>query len=122
MTNVNIHYLKTHIRRQHADEEMKQKIKSQTKTKIKQCLYENYLFKTQKPAQLRQHVESKQEGIIHFRCDYMNCTYGTDNIKSHRRHAKTHQNTKQDNIHKCNQCNFTFPRAISLKARLKKPS
>ena len=80
VTNVNIHYLKTHIRRQHADEETKQKIKSQTKTKIKQCLYENYLFKTQKPAQLRQHVESKQEGIIHFRCDYMNCTYGTDNI------------------------------------------
>ena len=80
------------------------------------------LFKTQKPVQLRQHVESKQEGIIHFRCDYMNCTYGTDNIKSHRRHAKTHQNTKQDNIHKCNQCNFTFPRAISLKAHLKKPS
>ena len=56
--------------------------KSPTKIRIKQCLYEDHLFKTQKPIQLRRHVESKHEGIIHFRCEYMNCTNETDNIKT----------------------------------------
>ena len=52
----------------------------------------------------------------------MNVTYETDNIKSYRRHAKTHPNSKQDKTHKCNQCDFTYTRANSLKARLKKHS
>ena len=50
-----------------------------------QCTYRSY-----RPTELRQHVESKHEGVIRFKCNVTNCNFGYITQKDLRRHTETH--------------------------------
>jgi len=59
---------------------------STTVNRIVECSETDCLFESASSSQLKTHIESKHEGLIRYKCDYMNCSYGTnrrDNLKTH---------------------------------------
>ena len=40
---------------------------------------------------LKQHIETKHEGVVRFKCHVMNCSFGSSRSKDLRRHARTHE-------------------------------
>ena len=95
----------------HMDEQTKQE-----HINWRECTFENCLFKTPMPVVLKRHIESKHEGIVHFRCKYMNCAYMTDNKKSFKDHSGTHN---ANSLFKCDYCEKVLSRARSLKHHIR---
>ena len=54
------------------------------------CDYERCTYITLKKSELTTHIETKHEGIIRFRCEFMNCTFGTNKRKSLKEHTMRH--------------------------------
>ena len=85
----------------------------QTLMMTKKCTYETCSFKTKESVRLKRHIESKHEGIIHYRCKYMNCAYVANDIRSLRDHTGTHEA-----MFKCNFCMKYFARKRNLKRHI----
>ena len=45
---------------------------------------------------LKQHIETKHEGIVRYKCHVMNCSFGSPRSKDLRRHMKTHDSMAVD--------------------------
>ena len=101
--------LSRHVMNNHMNEETKQILMM-----TKKCTYETCSFKTKESVRLKRHIESKHEGIIHYRCKYMNCAYVADDIKGLRDHTGTHEA-----MFKCNSCKKYFARSRNLKHHIK---
>ena len=69
------------------------------------------------------HTSSQHEGIVRFRCEFMNCTFGTSEKKRFKEHAIQHtfstENRSGEKPNKCNQCDYASSRADTLKIHLK---
>ena len=87
--------LKRHKSGKHIEEAMRERYL---------CDYEGCAYKTLYKSGLRTHIETKHEGIVRFRCEFMNCTFGTNEI----RHLKEHTMGHGEKTHKCNLCDQTF--------------
>ena len=74
--------LARHILNNHSD------VKPKPKTKF--CIEEGCTYRSYRPTELRQHVESKHEGVIRFKCNVTNCNFGSITQKDLRRHTETH--------------------------------
>ena len=96
--------LTRHKVNKHMDEQTKQE-----SMKWRECTFENCLFKTPMPVVLKRHIESKHEGIVHFRCKYMNCAYVTNDKKSFNDHTGTHNSSL-----KCHICGKILGRFRTL--------
>ena len=79
------------------------------------CNEDLCLFRTSFRHSMKKHKETKHEGIILFRCDIMNCLYGTNDKKGFTRHTKTH--TKP---YACSECDNKFTTYASSKTHLRK--
>ena len=54
------------------------------------CRYIDY------SGQLKQHIERKHEGVVRFKCQVMNCSFGSSCRKDLTRHMKTHDSVAVD--------------------------
>ena len=124
--------LKKHTSGKHTTESMRER---------HTCDYEGCTYKTFYKSGLRPHIETKHEGIVRFRCEFMNCTFGTNKRKKlightimHTISTESQKNVKTDSgeksnkcdktysgekSNKCNQCDSAFSRASSLRRHLK---
>ena len=53
---------------------------------VRLCAEDKCSYKTNKNHRMIKHKEAKHEGIVHHRCDFMNCSYGTswkENLNKH---------------------------------------
>ena len=82
------------------------------------CEEEGCTFKTKKhPSILKMHVEAKHEGIVRFKCDVMNCSYGSffrSDIKSHT------QSHTWERPFSCKQCDKSFKQPKALRDHMKR--
>ena len=112
------------------------------------CTEDEYTFMTVADIDMKRHMREKHEGRIKYRCNIMNCNYGTERQKDLLYHTKSHLKTQGEEksnkctqfnysssykhvlithlkIHsgektnKCNQCNFASIHASSLKIHFK---
>ena len=104
--------LTRHEINKHMDEQTKE-----VKINWKKCTFENCLFKTPFPIVLKRHIESKHEGIVHFRCKYMNCAYMTNDKRSFKDHSGIHTH---NSLLKCHYCEKVLGRARNLKSHIRK--
>ena len=74
--------LERHILSNHTDDK--------PKPKTKFCIEEGCTYRSRNATELRQHVESKHEGVIRFKCNVTNCNFGSITQKDLRRHTETH--------------------------------
>ena len=79
------------------------------------CLYEGCTHQTMYKSTLKYHIESKHEGIVRFRCQNMNCSFGTNQQKRLKEHTRGHNKEKQ---YKCQMCDFKYTRRESLDKHL----
>ena len=93
----------------HMDEESKLKANI-----FKKCSFENCLFKTTYPYVLKRHIESKHDGIVHFRCKHMNCSYVAVDKKVFKAHAGTHNSE-----FKCDFCGKVLAGLRNSKSHMK---
>ena len=59
--------LQRHISGKHIEESVQKKYT---------CEYEGCTYKTKQKYALRTHIDTKHEGIVRFRCEFMNCNFG----------------------------------------------
>ena len=59
---------------------------------------------------IKRHIESKHEGMIHFSCKFMNCAYVTDDKRSFNDHTGAH-----NSLFKCDHCDKVLARPRALK-------
>ena len=83
--------LARHVRSKHSDVKPNH-------MKPKFCIEEGCAYKTFDTQRLNQHIESKHEGIIRFKCNVTNCTSGFSRKKEFQRHAKTHVKKKHPEV------------------------
>ena len=95
--------LKRHISNNHINEAMQGRYAD-----AEECDFEDCNFRTLFKSKLRSHIDIKHEGIVRFRCEFMNCAYGTNERKSLTEHTRTHTGQK---IYKCHLCEKTFGRS-----------
>ena len=81
------------------------------------CTDEGCNFETRHKRTLKSHVESKHEGFVRYKCDFMNCDYGTNESKSIKEHSFLHNGCTP---HKCDLCDKMFTRLRQLKKHKKK--
>ena len=81
--------------------------KSQRISTLDECKYDT----------LKLHIELKHEGIIRFKCEFMNCSYTSQSASELRRHSIMH--APKDNLHICSLCEKEFGSASVLKAHMK---
>ena len=93
----------------HMDEQTKQQ-----HINWKECKFEKCLFKTPIPVVLKRHIEWKHEGIVHFRCNFMNCAYATGDKRSFNEHTGTH-----NSVVKCHICGKNLARFRDLKHHIR---
>ena len=87
-----------------------------------QILYEyedEYTFMTVADIDMKRHMREKHEGRIKYRCNIMNCNYGTERQKDLHYHTKSHLKTQEKKSNKCNQCNYSSPSKHILMTHLK---
>ena len=61
---------------------------------VLKCLYEGCTYQTIYKGTLKRHIEIKHEGIIRFRCQIMNCSFGTNEQKKLNEHSRRHNAEK----------------------------
>ena len=77
-------------------------------------------FMTVADIDVKRHTREKHEGRIKYRCNIMNCNYGTERQKDLHYHTKSHLKTQGgEKSNKCNQCNFSSPHKHVLMTHLK---
>ena len=65
-------------------------------------------FMTVADIDMKRHTREKHEGRIKYRCNIMNCNYGTEQQKDLHYHTKSHLKTQgREKSNKCNQCNYS---------------
>ena len=69
---------------------------------------------------LKRHVKERHSGVIKYKCEVMNCSYGTDHKGEFRYHTKSHTKKQiakhcQEAKYKCSECDFVD----SSKSRMK---
>ena len=57
---------------------------------VKICIEEGCNYRSGYAQELQRHIESKHEGIVRFKCNVTNCTFGFSRKREFQRHAKTH--------------------------------
>ena len=77
------------------------------------CTEENCTYKTHSNNLLKKHVESEHEGVVRFKCDYMNCDFVTNKRSNVKRHSFVHQSGI------CEHCQQIFKEGPELKKHLK---
>ena len=92
--------LKTHMSRKHIEELTRDKC-----TDVKQCTFGSCSFKTLFKSTLKTHVEFKHEGIVQFRCEFMNCAYATNSRRYFKEHVMRHSS---EQVFKCQKCDKSF--------------
>ena len=80
------------------------------------CTDEECKFETQYRSTLKSHIESKHEGIVRYKCDFMNCDYRTNESKSLKEHSFLHSGAFP---HKCDICHKMFTRVRQMKKHKK---
>ena len=80
------------------------------------CTDEECKFETQYTSTLKKHIESKHEGIVRYKCDFMNCDYRTNERKSLKEHSFLHNGAFP---HKCDICHKMFTRLRQMKKHKK---
>ena len=98
--------LKRHISRKHIEETMQKRYT---------CDYEGCTYKTLYKYDLKNHIETKHEGIVRFRCEFMNCNFGANDPKSLREHTEIHN----EKAYKCHLCDTKFARKQSMRNHIK---
>ena len=106
--------LKRHASVKHIGEAMKGIYRA-----VEECDFEDCTYKTQFKFKLRIHIETKHEGIVRFRCEFMNCTYGANDRRSLKEHTVTHSSEKISKISKCFICEKTFSRSRTKDLHIK---
>ena len=96
--------LKRHMSAKHIEKAMKE-------TAVEKCNFEDCTYKTLFKYKLRTHIGIKHEGIVRFRCEFMNCSYGANHRKSFKEHTMTHSSEKNKYKSKCPICKKTFTRS-----------
>ena len=91
-------------------------IKSKHMSRSLQCMEENCSFSTYSDKILRNHIEVKHEGRVRYKCENMNCDFGTNRKDSLKDHSFIHTGEK---THKCNQCNYTSYHEGNFKEHVK---
>ena len=81
------------------------------------CTEEGCHFETQYRNTLKKHIESKHEGMVRFKCSFMNCDYRTNESKSLKEHSFVHNG---DSPHRCDTCDKMFTRLRQMKKHKKK--
>ena len=84
--------------------------------KIYACTDDECKFETQYRSTLKNHIESKHEGIVRYKCDFMNCDYRTNESKSLKEHSFLHNGAFP---HKCDVCHKMFTRLRQMKVHKK---
>ena len=85
--------------------------------KLFTCTDEDCKFETQYGNSLKKHIEAKHEGIVRYKCDFMNCDYRTNESKSLREHSFFHNGGTP---HKCDRCDKMFTRLRQMTKHKKK--
>ena len=98
---------KKHISGKHIEESMQKKYT---------CDYEGCTYKTLYMHKLRNHIETEHEGIVRFRCEFMNCNFVTNERRAMKDHTEKHNN---ENAYKCNSCDKTFARNRNKESHIK---
>ena len=91
-------------------------MKSKHTTRSLQCMEENCSFSTYSDKILRNHIEVKHEGRVRYKCENMNCEFGTNHKKNLKDHSFIHTGEK---THKCNHCNYTSYHEGNFKEHVK---
>ena len=106
--------LKRHIAGKHLEETVHEKYKCDNDG----CMYITlYKFK------LRTHIETKHEGVVRFRCELMNCAFGTNERRQLKDHTRKH--LKSENVenacksYKCHACDKTFMAKRNLRTHIR---
>ena len=92
--------LKKHISAKHIEEAMQGRY-----TDVAMCDHKGCSYKTLFIRQLRTHIDTKHKGIIRFRCEFMNCTFGTNQRRVLRIHTMSHTGIVR---FRCEFMNCTF--------------
>ena len=58
---------------------------------VLKCFYEGCNHQTMYKSTLKYHIEIKHEGMIRFRCQIMNCSFGTNEQNKLKEHTKRHK-------------------------------
>ena len=74
-------------------------------------------FETQYGNTLKKHIELKHEGIVRYKCDFMNCNYGTNESKCLKEHSFLHNGVTP---HRCDSCDKMFTRLREMTKHKKK--
>ena len=86
-------------------------------SRLSLCEEEGCTFKTKRDSSiLRMHVEAKHEGIIRFKCDQMNCSYGSYFIAGVKNHMKIHSAKIRFS---CEECTKSFTQNKNLRRHIK---
>ena len=84
------------------------------------CTEDEYTFMTVADIDMKRHMREKHEGRIKYRCNIMNCNYGTERQKDLHYHTKSHLKTQgEEKSNKCTQCNYSSPYKHVLITHLK---
>ena len=87
------------------------------------CTEDECTFMTVADIDMKRHIREKHEGRIKYRCNIMNCNYGTERQKDLHYHTKSHLKTQGgEKSNKCNQCNYAPVWVNDLRAYLKRHS
>ena len=87
---------------------------------ILSCDEEQCMFKTKTKSSLTKHKADKHGGILRFRCDFMNCLFGTNRNRDYMRHRamqSKHKKTKYRPF-ACTKCDNTFHARCYLKEHM----
>ena len=76
--------LKKHMSKKHIEEAVEGNY-----TDVKKCIIEDCQYKTLFKFELKNHIDTKHEGVVRFRCDFMNCSFGTNQGKRLKEHKGT---------------------------------
>ena len=84
------------------------------------CTEDEYTFMTVADIDMKRHMREKHKGRIKYRCNIMNCNYGTERQKDSHYHTKSHLKTQgEEKSNKCTQCNYSSPYKHVLITHLK---
>ena len=94
-------------------------LKEHTMRHISETAYKcNFCDKTfTRKRNYTRHIRVTHEGVCQFKCDYIDCNYGTNDKRSFEAHAVKHTGVK---LYQCNSCDQTFSTELSKRRHIKK--
>ena len=86
---------------------------SKHNTGLYRCTEEYCSHETYSKLKLERHFESEHEGLVKFKCEFMNCKFVSNEKRNLRKHKSSHSGAK------CKRCSKTFGNIDGLKEHMK---